>query len=204
LKSQHFVDDGDVYVIESNFATSEKLNLSELKRISSDHFESIKRSEVRSGDIVIAKIGARYGMCSILPELDKPAVVSGNSMKLTINNECCETKFAVYVLRYLKERGAIEDIVNMTAQPALSLGEMNNLPFPLPGLPEQAEIVEELGKKLGEFDALISECTNLISLSAERRSALVSAAVTGKIDVRNWQPPADTNKKSARQEAAHG
>jgi len=25
----------------------------------------------------------------------------------------------------------------------------------------------------------------------ERRSALISAAVTGKIDVRNWQPPAD-------------
>jgi len=30
-----------------------------------------------------------------------------------------------------------------------------------------------------------------IALLKERRSALISAAVTGKIDVRNWQPPAD-------------
>lgn len=188
LKSEHFVDDGGVYVIESNFATTGELSFSDLKQITPNHFETIRRSEVCPGDIVIAKIGARYGMCSILPWLDKPAVVSGNSLKLTVNEEICDSRFAVFVLQYLKERGAIEDIVNMTAQPALSLGEMNNLPFPLPSLSEQLSIVSGLDTQLGEFEALTSECKKVMSLAIERRSALISAVITGKIDVRNWQP----------------
>ena len=192
LKSEHFVDDGGVYVIESNFATTGELSFSDLKQITPNHFETIRRSEVCAGDIVIAKIGARYGMCSILPWLDKPAVVSGNSLKLTVNEEVCDSRFAVFVLKHLKERGAIEDIVNMTAQPALSLGEMNNLPFPLPPLCDQLSIVSDLEIRLGEFEALTSECRQVMSLATERRSALISAAVTGKIDVRGWQPPAST------------
>ena len=197
LKSEHFVDDGGVYVIESNFATTGELSLSDLKQITPNHFETIRRSEVCAGDIVIAKIGARYGMCSILPWIDKPAVVSGNSLKLTVNEEVCDSRFAVFVLKHLKERGAIEDIVNMTAQPALSLGEMNNLPFPLPPLCDQLSIVSDLEIRLGEFEALTSECRQVMSLAIERRSALISAAVTGKIDVRGWQPPASTQAPEA-------
>lgn len=201
LKSEHFVDDGDVYVIESGFATTGALSFSGLKQITLEHFETIQRSEVCAGDIVIAKIGARYGMCSILPWIDKPAVVSGNSLKLTVDEEICDSRFAVFVLQHLKERGAIEDIVNMTAQPALSLGEMNNLPFPLPSLDEQLSIVSELEIQLGEFEALTSECKQVMSLAIERRSALISAAVTGKIDVRGWQPPVSTPAPESAAEA---
>ncbi|HBP40227.1 MAG TPA: hypothetical protein DD644_00435 [Halomonas sp.] len=189
LKSDHFIDDGDAYVIESGFATKGVLNNESLKQITHEHFSTISRSQVKGGDIVISKIGARYGMCSILPELDKPAVVSGNSLKLTVDLKLCDPIFAVLVLRYLRERGAIEDIVNMTAQPALSLGEMNNLPFPLPSLEEQKEILKDASQRITKFDDMAGECEHLIALSQERRSALISAAVTGKIDVRGWQPP---------------
>lgn len=188
LKSEHFVDNGDAYVIESNFATTGELKSTELKEITNDHFQTIRRSETQGGDIIIAKIGARYGMCSILPSLDKPAVVSGNSLKLTVNKDLCDARFVVYVLRHLRTRGAIEDIVNMTAQPALSLGEMNNLPFPLPPLNEQKDIIFRLEKEIAAFESLSSDCKQMIDVAKERRSALISAAVTGKIDVRNWQP----------------
>lgn len=201
LKSEHFVDDGGVYVIESGFATTGELSFSDLKQIAPAHFETIRRSEVCAGDIVIAKIGARYGMCSILPWLDKPAVVSGNSLKLTVNERICDSRFAVFVLRHLKARGAIEDIVNMTAQPALSLGEMNNLPFPFPFLGEQLSIVSELDMQLGEFETLTSECKKVMTLAIERRSTLISAAVTGKIDVRGWQSPASVSSPVLEEEA---
>ena len=46
---------------------------------------------------------------------------------------------------------------------------------------------------MGRFDALEREARLLIERLKERRSALISAAVTGKIDVRNWQPPSDEN-----------
>jgi type I restriction enzyme S subunit len=91
LKSEHYIEGGEVYVIESNFATQGKLELSNLKTISSEHFHTIQRSETQAGDIVIAKIGAQFGKVSILPFIDKPAVVSGTSMKLTVNSDICCT-----------------------------------------------------------------------------------------------------------------
>lgn len=184
LKSEHFIDDGDVYVIESNFATQGRIDTESLKTISNEHFATINRSETRGGDIVIAKIGAQYGKASILPVLDKPAVVSGNSLKLTINQTSCEVKFVNWHLANLKELGVMEDIVNATAQPALSLGEMNNLPMLVPPRAEQLSIVQFLDVKLGEFDTLTSEAQRAIDLLQERRTALISAAVTGQIDVR--------------------
>lgn len=70
-------EDGDVFVIESGFATQGKLDAAELKTISLDLFRTVDRSEAKPGDIIIAKIGAQFGKSSILPALEKPAVVSG-------------------------------------------------------------------------------------------------------------------------------
>jgi type I restriction enzyme S subunit len=184
LKSEHFIDDGDVYVIESGFATQGKLEIDELKTITISHFNTISRSETRPGDIIIAKIGAQYGKSSILPNLDKQAVVSGNSLKLTINLQSCEVKFVNWHLTNLKALGVIDDIVNGTAQPALSLGEMNNLPMLVPPRDEQIAIVEYLKTALAKLDTLTTEAQCAIDLLQERRTALISAAVTGQIDVR--------------------
>ena len=51
--------------------------------------------------------------------------------------------------------------------------------------------------KNGQYDDLEANSSGLISLLKERRTALISAAVTGKIDVRNWQTPkpSSTNNK---------
>ena len=51
-------------------------------------------------------------------------------------------------------------------------------------LEEQEEIVAFLDSKTAKIDALIAKHAQLIGLLRERRSALISAAVTGKIDVR--------------------
>ena len=184
LKSEHFIDDGEAYVIESGFATQGRLDVADLKTISLEHFTTISRSETKAGDIIIAKIGAQFGKSSILPRLDKPAVVSGNSLKLTINQQRCDVKFVNWQLTNLKQLGAIDDIVNGTAQPALSLGEMNSLPMLVPPRGEQTAIVAFLETQLKNFDELTAEAERAIDLLQERRTALISAAVTGKIDVR--------------------
>lgn len=187
LKSEHFIENGDVYVIESNFATTGNLNISKLKTISKKHFETISRSEAKQNDIILAKIGARYGYSSILPEIDKRAVVSGNSLKLTVDQEVCDTVFVSKLLQHLKQDGAMDDGVNVTAQPALSLGALNNLPFVVPPITEQKCIVENLSKRLDKIDSTVSRAEKMIVLMQERRTALISAAVTGKIDVRNFK-----------------
>ncbi|WP_233079375.1 restriction endonuclease subunit S [Rheinheimera soli] len=189
LKSEHFIDNGDVYVIESNFATTGEIDTSSLKTISNAHFETIKRSEATAGDIIIAKIGARFGMSSILPSLDKKSVVSGNSLKLTVNANVVSRMYAHKLLTVLKEMGAMDDGVNGSAQPALSLGELNNLLFLVPPIQEQVEIEKFIQLNQDKFDVLLEKVNVQVRLLQERRTALISAAVTGKIDVRNWQAP---------------
>lgn len=66
----------------------------------------------------------------------------------------------------------------------LYFDELGQLQMPFPSSQEQFEIVSNLEKLTSHFDALAAEAGRAIDLLLERRSALVSAAVTGKIDVR--------------------
>lgn len=71
-----------------------------------------------------------------------------------------------------------------TAQVNISVPILKALPVPLPPTSEQREIVSYLDRVIGEFDTLTAEAQHAIDLLQERRTALISAAVTGQIDVR--------------------
>ena len=62
---------------------------------------------------------------------------------------------------------------------------VRNFVCPVPPIAEQQEITDFLDRESAMFSALTNEAIKAIDLLKERRSALISAAVTGKIDVRN-------------------
>lgn len=66
----------------------------------------------------------------------------------------------------------------------LYFDELGQLYMPYPSKVEQNEIVSFLESELDKFDPLIAEAQLAISLLQERRTTLISATVTGKIDVR--------------------
>ena len=66
----------------------------------------------------------------------------------------------------------------------LGLDQVRSLVVPCPPLSEQSAIVAYLDQQTAKFDALTAEAQRAIALLKEHRSALISAAVTGKIDVR--------------------
>jgi len=70
-----------------------------------------------------------------------------------------------------------------TAQVNISVPILKALPVPIPAIEEQNLIVEYLDGELQTFNSLILEAERAITLLQERRTALISAAVTGKIDV---------------------
>jgi type I restriction enzyme, S subunit len=59
----------------------------------------------------------------------------------------------------------------------------------VPPKKEQVEIYSYVESKVNKIENLISKAEQGIDFIKERRTALISAAVTGKIDVRNWQAP---------------
>lgn len=67
---------------------------------------------------------------------------------------------------------------------------IKELRFPCPPKDEQEQIFKHIELELESFDKLEEAAESQIALLRERRTALISAAVTGKIDVRDWQEPA--------------
>ena len=61
---------------------------------------------------------------------------------------------------------------------------IDNAWFPVPSIVEQEEIAKHIDDKTSKIDTLISKSTKAIDLLKEKRTALISSAVTGKIDVR--------------------
>jgi type I restriction enzyme S subunit len=71
-----------------------------------------------------------------------------------------------------------------TTIPDLNHGEFLDAPFIAPGLVEQRTIAAYLDRETSKIDALIAKIQQAIERLREYRTALISAAVTGKIDVR--------------------
>ena len=76
-----------------------------------------------------------------------------------------------------------------SAMPALNFSMIENLIITLPPIDEQKQIADHIDKMQSYFDSLTDRAEQAIQLMQERRTALISAAVTGKIDVRGWVAP---------------
>ncbi|WP_205713113.1 restriction endonuclease subunit S [Escherichia sp. E2748] len=75
------------------------------------------------------------------------------------------------------------------AQPGLAVERITDLYIPIPPYQEQINIGTYISKYISLDKKLIEHSTDNIELLKERRTALISAAVTGKIDLRNWAAP---------------
>lgn len=75
-------------------------------------------------------------------------------------------------------------LANPGTVPSLNEPQIANVRIAVPSFEEQIKVVEFLRRELAKLDTLIAEADHVIDLLKERRTALISAAVTGKIDVR--------------------
>jgi len=74
------------------------------------------------------------------------------------------------------------------AMPKINRETLNPVVIVVPPDSEQRDIAAHLSAVTGDFDRLMTEATVAVELLQERRTALISAAVTGQIDVRGWAP----------------
>lgn len=86
--------------------------------------------------------------------------------------------------------------------------QFRQIRIPVPPRNESVAILEEICRLKTKSTELQAECERQVALLKERRSSLISAAVTGRIDVRDWQAPVDAQTEScamaAKRESAHG
>lgn len=84
--------------------------------------------------------------------------------------------------------------------PKINRESLSDCKIPVPPIDEQEKICSHAREALEKLDVLLQKSQLTIEIFQERRTALISAAVTGKIDVRDWVAP-DTQDIEASQEA---
>ncbi len=139
--------------------------------------------DLRLGDLLVVEGGATVGMNAVVQE-DMP----GWSFQKTVNRvrslRGSSTKLLSYYIDSARERGVIEMIAAASTFQHLTAEKLERFVMPVPPDSEQAEIAAYLDHETAELDVAIADAREAIALSRERRAALISAAVTGKIDVR--------------------
>jgi type I restriction enzyme S subunit len=84
---------------------------------------------------------------------------------------------------------------------SISASNVMSLALPIPSVAEQKEILSTLNQSRVAHEELVNLAASTVEFLKERRSALISAAVTGKIDVRGWQSPVSSPSPELVQEA---
>lgn len=116
---------------------------------------------------------------AFLCDRDETYAVNQRVCRITVRNG--DPRFFTYQLDRHTTLLSEDDGVNQTHLSNSSFTKLNLLvPTPI----EQSRIADYLDKAVTDFDALAAAATSVISLLQERRAALISAAVTGKIDLR--------------------
>lgn len=174
-----YVDDG-VPILRSTNVRAGKL-IGDILHIAPEFAAERGSKLLNAGDLVTVRTG-NAGVTAVVPKiLDGCQCFTMLISTLQIENSpeyYCYWMNSEAAQRYFGLEGW------GTAQVNISVPILKNLPIVIPELKEQHEIVEFLDVEISRLDALSAEARHGIELLNERRSALISAAVTGKIDVR--------------------
>jgi len=102
-------------------------------------------------------------------------------------------EFVALLLGTSAYRGQIELSASGASDSMQNIGQstIKELPIAVPPMDEANDILKYVAARLCTFDCLNNQLQQQNLLLQERRTALISAAVTGKIDLRGWTPPAD-------------
>ena len=181
-----FIDDG-IPLASIKEVKSWIVDLSDAKKTTEKYYELLIEGNRKPqfGDIIYSR-NATVGEAALVPE----------DIKFAMGQDVCllkkQTKFnSEYFLHQLNSSAVklqLESLLIGSTFKRINVEEIRNYWVASPPNEEQDEIADFLQSKSNRYDQLIKKAETAITLMQERRTALISAAVTGKIDVRNWHP----------------
>ena len=146
--------------------------------------ELVRDYILNDGDILLSRSGTVGRSFLYQSKLHGPCSYAGYLVRFVPNPHTLPK----YVFFYTKTH-AFERFLRLMAISAtienVNADKYANAHLPVPPFEEQKEIADYLDRETKKIDALVETCETAIGLLKERRTALISAAVTGNIDVRN-------------------
>ncbi len=179
--------DGEWRVLKVGCGNDDRFDPSEQKALPSDVVPEVKY-EIRAGDILMSRGNTPelVGATTIVEQEHPRLLLCDLLYRFRSKPDRAVAAYLVLSLRSRHGRFQIERVATGTSSSMkkISQGDIRDFVLPLPPVPEQTAIVEFLRAQTSRFDDLTAEAQRAIELLHERRTALISAAVTGQIDVR--------------------
>ncbi len=184
------IDSGIPYVMTGDLRDLvSEIDFENCKQVAySDYVKLSRKIKASKDDIIFARY-ATIGTLSYV-DVDADFLVSYSCVTIKPNAERTSGR---YLFRYLKSQAFLQAItmyINSNTQGNVGIDSLRNVKVIMPPLSEQEEIINFLNDEVMKIDQLLNKAKSAITLMQERRTALISAAVTGKIDVRGWVAPA--------------
>ncbi len=184
--SETYVDEGIAFLRSQN-VYDEGLWLDELVFIDPTVDEAMASTRVLAGDVLLNITGASLGRTCIVPDDFRPANVNQHVCIIRLLNSG-QRDFVSLALKSTPTKGQIEATQNGAAREGLNFQQIASLWIAMPPPDEADRIGGYINDQIDGLDRLSQQAEAGIALLQERRSALISAAVTGKIDVRGLFP----------------
>lgn len=174
---------GSYLVVRTADIDSGTVDLSRAYRVDeSEYLRRIRRAKVVPKDILYGREGERWGYAALAPK--ETTVCLGQRMMQFQASVRFDPGFLMWHLnaRSVYEQGAL-DVAGSTA-PHVNVETIRNYLLAEPPLAEQVAIAAFIGFQTAQLDGLVTQINEAIARLTEYRQALITSAVTGKIDVR--------------------
>ena len=177
-------EDGNYCVIRTADLDAARVLTDGMRRVDESEYRiRVRRLRLQKDDIVYGREGERWGHAGLVPAEDAYCL-GQRMMQFRARSGFFSSSFLMWQLnaRHVYLQGAL-DTVGATS-PHVNVSTIRNYVLAEPPLEEQSAIASFLDQQAAVFDSLTFEAQHTIELLEERRAALISAAVTGQIDVR--------------------
>ena len=195
--AEYYADDGDLFFRITNL-TRDTIDpkLDSIQYVTPPNGSEGERSRIKLNDLLISITADLGSVCVANSEIENGYVSQHVALCRPNMHVACPRWLGYFILSDMAKEQFIGSGYGGT-KIQLSLEDIRELWVVLPNVTEQIEIAVFIEKQFDIFDSLMFSADQQIKLLQERRTALISAAVTGKIDVRDWQPSSTSTQPKA-------
>jgi type I restriction enzyme S subunit len=180
--SERVGEEGSLFIQSGDLNDSLGVEFCRSKRVQIENDAEAVRTLLCNGDVVVCVTGAKTGnvaVCLVVPEA---AYINQHLCLIRPSHDILPRFLGVLLKSNLGQ--TYFELSQYGLKQGLSLEDVKEAPVLLPPLAEQTTIVTYLDTETAKLDTLTAEAQRAIDLLQERRTALISAVVTGQIDVR--------------------
>jgi type I restriction enzyme S subunit len=182
LKADEYVDSGYGFLSTPDIKNDD-IDFSRINYITEERYLESPEIMLEKDDILLVKDGSTLGIINRVKELPIPSTVNSSIAVLRIEDPSLKSEFLFYLLKSNWIQKTIEFLKQGQGVPHLFQKDIKEFDLIIPPIKEQEDLVKEIFSRTKIVDELNLKILSQIEKLKEYRQAIISEAVTGKLEI---------------------